>query len=122
MNDARKWLQAGDPLAIEPELSDAEAQRMRRTIVAAAAESSGIPAFRSMRWFVAAVAVLAVVIVGTQSARLTSNRKLRLADAERPLATEPPVTTPRQVQFVTKGGTRVIWQFNPEFDLEGSGR
>jgi hypothetical protein len=31
----------------------------------------------------------------------------------------PAVTSPavRQLQFATPGGTRIIWQFNPEFTL-----
>jgi hypothetical protein len=121
MKDLREWLRTGDPVRSEPPLGDQDVQRVRRAVMAAAKECSSTPGFRSMSWALAIIGLI-TFIVGTQSARLRSTRNPGTSGAGRAVTAEPPVTAPRQLQFVTAGGTRVIWQFNDEFELEGSRR
>jgi hypothetical protein len=122
MSDLREWLQRADPVGSEPALAHEDVQRMRRAVLAAASEPSKIAGFRSLPWAVAVIGLITVLIAGTQSVRLRSTRGPGTSRAGSTDTVEPPVTVPKQLQFVTAGGTRVIWQFNDTFELEGSRR
>jgi len=108
-------LSDGDPGA-EAGLSAAEAQEMRRVIVSAAAAPAAAPPWWGHSL---AVAALIAVMVG---AGLFAGR--RAADRDRlvvPLALEDPAPAGgerRQLQFSTPGGTRIIWVFDPAFQLK----
>jgi hypothetical protein len=121
MRDIHTWLELADPLKHESPLADADLQRMRRTIITAAHEPAVRPTLWWGHWIAAAVAVAVLVIVSTYR---SGRAPLGVArdDAGASIATEPPVTTPRQLEFVTPGGTRVIWYFNPDFEVKGSRR
>jgi hypothetical protein len=105
----KRTLQDADPVAHEPPLAQADVQRMRRAVLTAAeASPSRVTLRRSAAWAVAAAAILATVVGAG-----------RWSDAVRQEAQAPPSegreTAPRQLQFATPGGTRVIWVFNPDF-------
>jgi hypothetical protein len=116
MNDVKQWLKAGDPVSGESGLSPVDAARMRRVIVAAAGSDSAPQLAGS--WpgpFVMAAMVAASLVTGIGIA-------LRL-DPVPGRATPKPGTPAvaagerRQMQFVTSGGTRIIWTFSSEFGL-----
>jgi hypothetical protein len=105
-------LREGDPAA-DARLPASDADRMRRVVVAAARE----PAPSPFPWYQPlAMAALVVIMIGLGG--VIGNR----ADWEVP----PPSVIRgsdddgerRQLQFATPGGTRIIWVFNSEFDLD----
>lgn len=114
MNELRDWLKDADPVVNEPQLPDADAQRMRRLIVAAGeSRRSSFVEWTRGSW-AAATVVIAVTIA------LSVSRWMRPAeDGIRDTAAVPGIApeavTRRQVQLTTPGGTRVIWVFNAEF-------
>jgi hypothetical protein len=118
MKNVREWLQAADPLADEPSLADEYAQRMRRRVLTAVDQPVVSPTFWPARLIAAAVAVAVAVTVGVHRSLSSPHDSDAGADAQQAIAAEPPVTTPRQLEFVTAGGTRVIWHFNPDFDIK----
>ena len=115
MTTLKTRLSEGDPGA-GAGLPAGDAQEMRRVIVSAAARPAASPS----RWgHSLAVAALIAVMVG---AGLFAGR--RAADGDRlvvPLALEDPAPAGgerRQLQFSTPGGTRIIWVFDPAFQLK----
>ncbi len=107
MNDWQRMLREHDP-GVEPLEADA-ASRMRNVVVAAAGASLGSPTAWPMRVALAAFACLVMVlsIYGTQLPReVTPSAIAPVAGTER-----------RQIQFATPGGTRIIWEINPNFSL-----
>ena len=111
MTDVGKWLRAADPLAREPELSHAEVAAMRRVVIAAAGrQRAGATPWPS-------ALLVAATIAATLVAGVTIGRWFPPRDRE---ATATGGAVPdnggrRQLQFATRGGTRVIWVFDPEF-------
>ncbi|HVL66851.1 MAG TPA: hypothetical protein VM364_06265 [Vicinamibacterales bacterium] len=106
MNDWRAILRQGDPAAA---LDPQAAARMRQAVVrAAAADERRAPAW-PMRLAFASFAglVLTLSVLGTRPAHERPGPAGVEAGAER-----------RQIHFTTPGGTRIIWEINPEFRLE----
>ena len=115
MSDMNKRLKEGDPLAGEPELSAIDAQVMRRTIVAAVGREPRVLAPSWPGSFAMAAGVAACLIVGISVGLRFQPEPGRVA--EKPAAPGTTKTPPRQMQFVTAGGTRVIWTFSDDFKL-----
>ena len=113
-----KLLNEGDPIRAEDGLSLADAERMRRRIVAAALEPTRVRAPWQRSLAIAATAVI-LLIVGSSG----SDRAVRPA-----VAPPEPVTISgssgeggrRQLQFATPGGTRIIWIFDENLRLQES--
>jgi hypothetical protein len=116
MTDLNSLLRAGDPLGAPEEhegLSTAQWAAMRRQVLNAARR----PAIARTPWQqpMGIFAMLALAI----AAGLAAGYRL-----------VPPQTAPiepsvagsvegrRQFQFVTPGGTRIIWVFDPEFQMK----
>ena len=118
MKDVGRWLESADPLRNEPPLSATEVQRMRRLVVAAA---DGPPARDSVsrQWVAAAVVVAFVTAFAVGRWNPSTSHRSETAPAT-VASIDASISTPRQLQFVTAGGTRVIWVFNPEFNAPGS--
>ena len=118
MKDVGRWLESADPLRTEPPLSATEVQRMRRVVVAAA-DGATARASDSIHWVAAAVVVAFVFAfaLGRWSPVANTNSETVSATAA---SLDASISTPRQLQFVTAGGTRVIWVFNPEFEAPRS--
>jgi len=129
MTDWRTALREAEARDEDDRLSPDQAESMRRAMLAAASarvpEPKGWPWARPM--FVAAT-VVAIIAVGVVAGRKTdlsapvestttvpgeSNPGVRASDAALPN---------RQLQFLTPGGTRIIWVFNSEFDLKATMR
>lgn len=128
MTDWRTLLREVDARNEKERLSADDADSMRRAMLAAAAENRPDPAQGSwMRPLFVAATVVAMIAVG-----IVAGRRLDLQTApEHPAAQggasiESPtaaITVPnRQLQFLTPGGTRIIWVFNSDFDQKATVR
>ena len=120
MKSIEQLLKDADPLRIEPPLDAAEIERMRRTVLTAARDAATTPLSWRYLVFVASMAAIVIAAVATLA------RREPAADAEiagggaggnarGSIALDEVVTPARQMQFLTPGGTRVIWIFNPDF-------
>jgi len=116
----------------QDQLSTDEAEAMRRVVMAAVGDA--VPARTASPWMRRPVLV-AATIVAVISVGIAAGLHLDLTNRpERPQTTQlmpeaAPIdttttadaTTPsRQLQFVTAGGTRIIWVFNSELDLKAN--
>jgi hypothetical protein len=115
MTDVGKLLRESDPGITEPGLSAADAQRMRRVILAEASRPA--PA-----WWPTPIAVAATIVLTLAAGAFIGQRLPReIATPARagPAGDVQPQMEPaaRQLQFATPGGTRIIWVLNPDFDL-----
>jgi predicted pyridoxine 5'-phosphate oxidase superfamily flavin-nucleotide-binding protein len=118
VNGLRDALVGGDPIAREGGLSSADADRMRRVIVAAAGTERET-AIWPRPMFVAAT-LAATLLVGIAG----GSRLPRREAARHPITTanstdaapSQQIAERRQLQFATPGGTRIIWVFDPAFN------
>jgi len=116
MQDLKALLRDGDPAGgpLEAQgLSPAQTAAMRRQIL----NATGRPGVVRTPWQ-QPLAVAAVVAL-TIAAGVVAGRRLSPAEAE---STAPIVSVPaegrRQFQFSSPGGTRIIWVFDPEFQVK----
>ena len=113
MNDVGTWLRAADPLAHEPELSHVEVAVMRRAVIAAADEHRAMATWPSA--LLVASTIAATLVAGVTIGRWFPPRG-RDAIGQRAIGGAVQEAGGRQqLQFATRGGTRVIWVFDPEF-------
>jgi hypothetical protein len=117
MTDVKRQLIQGDPIADdkEPGLTPAAASEMRRVVLAAAIDRA--PQQRAA-WcpgpLVMAAAVAACLLAGISiGLRLDPIRDVSRPPGSRAAAQG----ARRQLQFVTAGGTRIIWTFHEDFEL-----
>jgi hypothetical protein len=116
MKDLKQLLADGDPVAREAGSSPIEAAGMRRVILAAVVEPAPQPVAGSWpRPFVMAAAVAACLLIGV-SVGLRLNPEPPTQPAK-PSAGADAQGERRQLQFVTTGGTRIIWTFHEHFEL-----
>jgi hypothetical protein len=104
-------LRDADPLTREPALSTDEVHAMRRRIVSAANAAPhhrNRPGLRAAGAVVLACTAVMVLVIATWS---RSDR-----EPAGPM-TGPRHDEPRQLQFETPGGTRIIWVLNPNLEL-----
>jgi hypothetical protein len=130
MTDWRRALREADAQDDENDrLSPDEAESMRREMLAAASASvSAPPRWSWMRPMLVAATVAAMIAVGVIAGRRVefpaTPGSTTTVPAE-PTAEARGVDTSvenRQLQFLTPGGTRIIWVFNSEFDLKATMR
>jgi hypothetical protein len=115
MSDLRKYLQAGDPLNAEPGLTREEVQRMRRAVLAGA---SGHSRTTATLVFTLGACLATTVAAGLWLVRPTPTTRSDTGPSPLAAVQSPePRTDRRQLLFATPGGTRVIWVFDPNFDL-----
>ena len=114
MNDVRDWLKDADPVINEPPLSDADAQRMRRAIVAAGEARPASLAWARGSWAAASVVVVLAIALSV-SRWVRPGEETRAGVAAPTEVSVPEASTRRQLQLIAPGGTRVIWIFNDEF-------
>jgi hypothetical protein len=109
MND----LKDADPFAEEGPLSDLDAERMRRAIVAAARERPiADPIGWKASWAAVTLAVAATTVFAVNHWREPNAGPIA---APTTAASRATTESRRQLQFVAPGGTRVIWVFNADF-------
>lgn len=115
MKDLHELLNAADPLRVEPPLSDADAQAMRRVVLSAVRRQQAMAMLWPGAVPVAALIVVMVVAGAAAGRRLPPPEPLPMKTAA---TLEPNAETDRtQVQFATPGGTRIIWTLDPQFEL-----
>ena len=112
--------------ALARELSHEDAQRLRRTVLAA------VPALPSpRRWplsftviagsLTAASAALVVATAIGSSVPPARSGSISAGAAESAASVQPAENGERrQLQFATPGGTRIIWVFDSEFEMKGT--
>jgi hypothetical protein len=123
MTNWQRLLREGDPAAdaVMPEpaanaaMSEDDAQSIRRVVVAAVQEST-----TASRWWSQPLALAAMVVLMFVSGAIAGHRLTPRPLAPVPAQAPPAPEEPRQLQFATPGGTRIIWTFNPEFDRKES--
>lgn len=115
MNDWRTALRDGDPAA-HAQLSNDDAQVMRRTVVAQV-PSRGSARRAWMQPLLVATTIALMVGTGAVAGRRAAHDE---AGRESALTSDGVQNGTRQMQFATPGGTRIIWVFNSEFDRKES--
>ena len=107
---------------VEPETS----QRMWRAVLAAV-PAKGHTVGTWSRAFAATAAALTLVCVGLltslQGGRLGDDGAVRVEPPDPALVAtsdEIPETERQQLHFSTPGGTRIIWVFDPGFEVKGT--
>jgi hypothetical protein len=89
---------------------------MRRLVVSAAAKPAPAPS-----WWGQSLAVAALLALMVGAGLLAGRQAAEREDLMPPIALEDPPPDGgerRQLQFSTPGGTRIIWVFDPGFDLK----
>ena len=86
-----------------------QAAAIRRMAIALAAEGASRPVER-----LAPMMVIGSVLVSAVTAGVLVARSQPVPSQPSPAVGSPGI---RQLQFATPGGTRIIWQFDPEFSL-----
>ena len=123
--DLKRRLIDGDPVAREPELDAFHAQTMRQRVVleARTGEREGFPeregfSRATASWLqpVAVAGALAACLVAGVGIGLRINGT-DVSSVERPFQGRGLQSPPRQLQFATPGGTRIIWTFHQELDI-----
>lgn len=106
MNDWQTLLRDAD--APDVRLDPAVALRIRNTVVHAALDAAAERSPWGVRLALAGFAALVMALSAIPLSRAAAPNAPPLA----PVAGER-----RQIQFSTPGGTRIIWELNPRFDL-----
>jgi hypothetical protein len=110
-NEVRKQLRDADPVQHEPPIPAADVHSMRGVVLSAARTA---PQYHNRPRMQAAGAIVLACTVVIGLAIATWFRSDR---APMPPATAPRHDEPRQLQFETPGGTRIIWVLNPNLEL-----
>lgn len=113
MKDLTAILREADPAAHDPGLSPVQTAAMRRAVLAAVPPVAWRSPWRRP------LAVAAMVVL-TLAGGILAGRYMPPPETH-PQTTAPslaPETERRQLQFATPGGTRIIWVFDPEFELK----
>ena len=118
MKSVADWLRDGDPLAAERDLPDEDAQRMRQRVLAHHVDERDAT---GALW--RGVAVLTSIVIATFALGtwLTNARAGGSPgpDVRLDVATSHEQPPPRQVQFLTPRGTRVVWVLHAQTSQEG---
>ena len=126
-DEIRSFLRSGDPAASEP-LDAMQVERMRLRILAESREdrershTPGRPV-RAAIWAAAAVVVViaaGIVWLGRPEPSADAPRTSPAASVGKSKVVPSDLRPARTIHFVTQSGTRVIWTFDPEFDLYGT--
>ena len=120
MTDWRNRLRDADR-ALDRELEPKAAQRLRRSVLASASSVAPGPWMWS-RTFAATAAALTLVCAGLLAALQGGDlRGAPPADATKAaLAQDDAPPERQQLHFSTPGGTRIIWVFDPAFEVKGT--
>ena len=110
-HDIRYQLREADPLTREPALSTDDVHAMRRRVVSAARGARD----RRVRPGLQAAGAIALACTVVMILMVATWRRVDRGAAGP--ATAPIHDEPRQLQFETPGGTRIIWVLNPALEL-----
>lgn len=120
----REALRAGDPALDGCEPDATEFARMRRRMLSAA-ETTPLPLGLPARVLAAVAVFVLTVALGwslwndglTDRRGATPVSPAARGAADPDVMVVPAVRDPRQIQFSTPGGTRVIWTLDPDFEV-----
>jgi len=107
----RERLREGDPVGQEPGMSADDVRRMRAAVLATASSARS-----NHGWWPQPIVVVATLILAC-SAGIMLGYRLPRREIPDPAAVQEPTAVRRQLQFETRGGTRIIWVLNSELDL-----
>lgn len=113
MTPLRDLLRESDPLTGAESLPETDLAAIRRRLVA---EAAGRPPTRPVWQEAVALATVVGLMIGIGA---TTGRRVRPAPIIPPVGPRQP-SEPRQLQFATPGGTRIIWTFDPDFSVKES--
>ena len=103
-------------------ISSESASAMRRIVVAEArAHAQDEVSWSSRSALVLALTIVLMIAAGVSVGRRIGSPALGPADADAKAPVVAPVAAPappRQLQFATPGGTRIIWVFNSDLELK----
>ena len=125
MTDWRLRLREADR-ALGRDVAPEASQRMRRRVVAAvpATASAGQEWSRAFAATAAALTMACVALLtALQGGRLADETATRVEPADPVLVSatdDVPATQRQQLHFSTPGGTRIIWVFDPGFEVKGT--
>ena len=120
MTDLTRLLLDADPVREDSQLGSDQAQRIRRTVLAALPEQSQIHTPWHRPFALAAVALLFLAL-GTMAGHRALARRVPTPPAADLAAVDGRGGGERrQLQFSTPGGTRVIWIFDDNLRLHES--
>jgi len=117
MMTIRDALRDADPLRDEPSLSADEVQAIRQLVVETARQDGRAGFFWLQPIAVGAVVVTMLAVGITAGRRLPAVSTVPVAHSLAVRSVDRDVE-PRQLQFSTPGGTRIIWTFDPQFSLK----
>ena len=122
-----RWRDADSGL--DADLPDAEIQRIRRIVVAAAGEAPRRAALGWPRAFVVTAALLVMVCASVLTGLQRATRQMEIDASVVPVASDATPGAPgdgsadadrQQLHFRTPGGTRIIWVFDAQFEVKGT--
>jgi hypothetical protein len=123
MTDIKRLLQDADPLRDDQVegLSQDEAQRMRRAMLAALDEPQATFTLWHRPWALALAVVVVLIGLGgvAGDGRIGSDRA-PIDELRATAAANGSSDDRRQLQFATPGGTRIIWIFDENLRLQES--
>ena len=126
MTDWRTRLREADR-ALERDVEPDVSQRIRRTVLAAVpARPAAVQAWsRTFAATAAALTLVCVALLTTLQGGVTvsDDTAVRVEPADPALVSTTDDTTAtarQQLQFSTPGGTRIIWVFDPGFEVKGT--
>lgn len=128
MTDWRTLLRELEARNEDDRLSPDDAESMRRAMLAAAAKGSPEREHGSwMRPLLVAATVVAMVAVGVLAGRrfdlgVPPQHQPAQGESHQESGAAETGEPNRQLQFLTPGGTRIIWVFNSDFDLKATVR
>ena len=110
-----RLLRDADHVLEQPEMSELDAQVMRRVVIAAAGSATPRAGWRPAVWVAAAVAMAIAVGISAGRWRPHDPAPTVGGGGSDLTAGSPDREMRRQLQFATPGGTRVIWVFDSRF-------
>ena len=110
-------LRDADPLRDEPSLPAEDVRAIRQLVLKTARENGRARFFWMQPMAVAAVVVAMIGIGITAGRRLPPVSPVSETHLQSARSLDEGVE-PRQLQFATPGGTRIIWVFDPQFTLK----
>jgi len=122
MIDWRTLLRDVNAREDEEQLSADEAESIRRAVLAVASTAAPEPnVWPWMRPMMVAATATAVIVAGVIAGR-RFDVSAPASPAVQGAQTVQAAVPNRQLQFLTPGGTRIIWVFNSELDLKATVR
>lgn len=110
-DDIRNQLRDADPVQHEPRIAAADVHTMRDRVLSAA-RTAPRHGHRPRLGAAGAFVLVCTIVMGLAMATWFRSDRAVMPPAPTPIHDQP-----RQLQFETPGGTRIIWVLNPRLEL-----